>query len=575
MYRKIQSFSEKRRFTKAVYRLFFRPVRSDKPGLPAVAVAQVKKDYYTRYEGKVIRDIDIVTLDPFGYDVKDTAVRPENFLQRSGNTLHIKTQTMTIRNQLIIKKHDTFDSLKVKECERLLRSQSYIREVYLYPKVVGNTDSVDIYIRVYDNWSIIAVADLSPAHFKIDTRDKNFGGFGHQLDNNYNYDNGTGHSMNTTNYFVPGIFKTHISTTLHYDIDNFSNYNESVSIDRPFYSIFTRWAGGVYLLQHFNRAQLRNSDSLLYTQSYKFNLQDYWLGRSWQLFKGHTETERTTNLILAGRYYRQHYIEKPAVDSLLQYPEAQLYLGSLSLSRRKYIQDSYVFRYGYVEDVPSGKTFSILGGYDIKNNVGRVYLGTRTYWGAYYKWGYLAAGAEYGTYLHSMRPEEGSFVTGIDYFSPLLRAGRWKFRQFVKSQYVLGLNRLKNQNITINDGYGISGFNSVGLDGTEKFVVTLQTQSYAPWIILGFRLGPYLVCSTGMLGSESSGFIRSPVYSQFGIGMLIRNEYLVFNSFEISVAFYPFMPGVGNSLFRVNPYTTTDFGLLDPGAGKPSTVSYQ
>jgi len=59
------------------------------------------------------------------------------------------------------------------------------------------------------------------------------------------------------------------------------------------------------------------------------------------------------------------------------------------------------------------------------------------------------------------------------------------------------------------------------------------------------------------------------------VGLLIRNEYLVFNTFEISVAFFPYMPGVGNSLLRVNPYNTNDFGLLDTGVGKPSTVGYQ
>lgn len=575
-YRTIQTFSYKHRFTKAVYRLFFRPVREDKPGLPPVAVAsQVKPNYFKQYEGKVIRDIDIVTLDPFGYDVKDTAVHPENFLQRSGNYLHIKTQTLTVRNRLIIKKHDTFDSLRVKESERLLRAEPFIREVYFYPKIVEGTDSVDIYIRVYDNWSIIAVADVSPTHFKIDTKDKNFGGLGHQLDNNYSYDNGTGHYMNTTNYFVSNIRNTFISTTLHYDVDNFQNYNESVSIDRPFYSIFTRWAGGIYLLQHFNRALLKNEDSTLYTQSFKENVQDYWLGRSWQVSRGKSVDARTTNLILAGRYYNVHYIERQAIDSLVQYPEEHLYLGALSLSRRKYVQDSYLFRYGFVEDVPTGRTFSLISGYQTKNNIGRVYLGARTYWGEYYKFGYVGAMAEYGEFLHSGRREEACFTVGTSYFSPLLRLGRWRFRQFAKSQYVIGLDRTKTQSITINDGYGISGFNSTGLTGTEKVVVTMQTQSYAPWIILGFRFGPYLVASAGMLGNEKSGFHNSPVYSQVGFGLLIRNEYLVFNSFEISVAFFPFMPGVGNNLFRVNPYNTTDFGLLDSGAGKPSTIGYQ
>ncbi len=573
LYRKIQSFSDKRQFTKFLYRLVFRPIRSEETEQPAKT--EVKKKYYTEYEGKVIRKIDIVTVDPFGYDVHDTTRKPETFLEEAGNSLHIKSLPLSIRNRLIFKKHDTFDSLKVKESERLIRSQSFVREVVFYPQLVGKTDSVDIFIRVYDIWSIIAVADVSTTHFKINVRDRNFLGLGHQLENDYSFNKGTNTSVNTTNYSISNIHNTYISTTLHYDVDNLRNYNESVSFDRPFYSIFTQWAGGAYLLQHLNRAQLRNADSSLYTQSFKYNTQDYWLGKSWQLFHGHTEVERTTNLILSGRYYQTHFLEKPAIDSLAQWPDEHFYLGAISISKRKYIRDSYIFKYGYVEDVPTGRAVSLLGGYQVRNNVGRVYIGSRFYWGAYYKWGYVSSNIEYGTFLHSSRIEEECFAARITYFSPLMNAGRWRFRNFIKPQYVLGLNRLKNQSLSINDDYGISGFHSEGLTGTEKMAVVVQVQSYAPWNILGFRFGPYLVCSMGMLGNEASGFSHSPVYSQFGIGMLIKNEYLVFSAFEISVAFYPYMPGVGNSLIRVNPFTTTDFGFLDSNVGKPSAVSYQ
>jgi len=84
---------------------------------------------YRNFEGKIIRNIDIVTLDPFGYSVNDTAALPQNIVTKSGNTLHVKTQSFTIKNLLLFRGNEPFDSLLVKESERLVRGQNYVAEV--------------------------------------------------------------------------------------------------------------------------------------------------------------------------------------------------------------------------------------------------------------------------------------------------------------------------------------------------------------------------------------------------------------------------------------------------------------
>ena len=78
-----------------------------------------------------------------------------------------------------------------------------------------------------------------------------------------------------------------------------------------------------------------------------------------------------------------------------------------------------------------------------------------------------------------------------------------------------------------------------------------------------------------MLGNESSGFRFGQLYSQFGLGVLIRNEYLVFNTFQISLAFYPQVFGGGNNIFRLNPYRASSFGFRDFDLQKPVIVTYQ
>jgi hypothetical protein len=311
-------------------------------------------------------------------------------------------------------------------------------------------------------------------------------------------------------------------------------------------------------------------------QNLKFNTQDYWAGSANKISKGNTEDERSTNAIIATRYLRIRYLEKPdeSQDSLLRYSNEDFYLSGMGISTRKYFQDNYIFNFGVTEDVPVGKVYGITGGYQIRNNTGRLYLGARISFGNYNKWGYLSSTFEYGTFFHGPWLEQGVFTAGANYFSNLFKIGNWRIRQFIKPQVTWGMNRFSYDTMTINNENGIRGFSS-SLRGTKKIVLTLQTQSYAPWNVLGFRFGPYLVCSLGMLGNAASGFKNSPVYSQLGAGALIKNDYLVLSNFQLSIAYYPSIPGKGYNVIKINAFRTTDFGFRDFNFGKPETAAFR
>ena len=91
--------------------------------------------------------------------------------------------------------------------------------------------------------------------------------------------------------------------------------------------------------------------------------------------------------------------------------------------------------------MPIGKVFSLTGGYQEKNNTGRLYLGARISFGNYYPWGYLSSNFEYGTFFQASHAEQGVFSAGVNYFTGLVEIGKWKFRQFVKPQVTIGINR--------------------------------------------------------------------------------------------------------------------------------------
>jgi hypothetical protein len=88
-------------------------------------------------------------------------------------------------------------------------------------------------------------------------------------------------------------------------------------------------------------------------------------------------------------------------------------------------------------------------------------------------------------------------------------------------------------------------------------------------------LNPYLNYSVALLGNAKSGLIEGKVYSKIGIGFIINNDYLVFSSFQISISYYPSIPGYGEHIFKTNSFETTDFGFQDFELAKPRTVIYK
>jgi hypothetical protein len=410
----------------------------------------------------------------------------------------------------------------------------------------------------------------------INLIDKNFAGFGHEFQNDFDWYHSTGKIGNNFRYFIPNIRNTYINSTLHYSSDQYKNSIKSFAVDRPFFSPFAKWAAGISFMQQNRQDSILSINYLPVQQRFKFNEQDFWAGNAIQLFKGNSENNRTTNFISAIRYLRIRYLEKPieTLDPQHYFSNEDFYLASVGISTRKYVQDKFIFKYGVTEDVPIGKVFSITSGYQNKNNAGRMYLGARVSLGYYYSWGYLATNFEYGTFIRASQAQQGNFIASVNYFTGLIEIGKWKFRHFVKPEIIFGINRFSSDSLTLNDGYGLDGFNSPELTGTSRLLFTFQTQSYAPWNFIGFRFGPYIICSAGMLGNEETSFQNSKVYTQFGFGVLIKNENLVFKTFQISVAFYPSIPGTADNVFKLNPFRTTDFGFRDFEIGKPATTVF-
>jgi hypothetical protein len=574
-YRAIEKYSKKRKFTKFIHKLIFHSVETQKITKSNFQKTQTKN--YLTFEGKIIRNIEIKTLDPFGYSDTDSTKVPKKFIDKAGNSLHVKTKRFAIKNLLLIKKNAPLDSLLMKESERIIRSQRFTRSVSSEMKLVAQ-DSVDVLITILDSWSLAPDVSPTTTKTKFYLRERNIFGLGHELANSYTKSLTSKQFGYSFNYFVPTIKNSFISTRLKYDIDFDRNYDKSVTIERPFFSAYTRWAGGIQFGQNFSKINALDANQTQRSQNSKFNYQDYWLGRSFQLNKGNSEFNRTTNFITSARYFNKNYSDTPFInaDSLNIYNVEKLYLITLGITSRKFTQDKYIFDFNVVEDVASGFVYSITTGYQKKYDEYKFYVGGKMALGRFYKFGYLSSNLEFGTFLDLGKTNQTATSLQLIYFTNLQEYGKWKFRHFIKPQLIVG-NNLLNSNydrLTLNEGQnGIEGFSSTTLFGTKKLLMTIQSQGYSPWRFLGFRLNPYLSYTAGMLGQENSGFSNSKLYSQISMGLIISNDFLVFSSFQFSLSYYPSIPD-GNPMYKTNALSTSDFGLQNFEISKPSLIGY-
>lgn len=578
-YSNIHKYSGKNKVTRFLNKLILRPIPSKKPKKKKNTI-QAKNSMaqsYWLYEKKTIKTITIDVMDPFGYHISDTITIPSTFLSKTGNRLHITTQHQTIRNLLLIKQHDEFDSLLVIESARLIRKQPYIKDVLLtFQYSSEQKDSVDINIKVLDKWTLTPKISVSNSRISAQLNDKNILGTGHEFKNAFVWYHSKGNDAYATSYFIPNIKNSFINTGFRYDKDEYGNEIKVISVDRPFFSSIAIWGAGAALSQTTYTVPAWRADSVLYKEYIKVNIQDYWMGHTTDIFKGNNEKSRTTHIILTVGFVNRGYLERPDIkaDTAYAYHNGNSYLSSIGIISQKYFQDKYLFKFGTTEDVPLGAVYKITAGYQEYKTTGRIYTSCHISFGTMQTSGYFSSSLEWASYFQDSKPKQGLITASALYFSKLKDPGKWKLRQFSKLQLTIGLNRNLTDRITINDGYGLDGFEGA-VSGIHRILFKTQTQFYAPWDVLGFRFGPYVILSMGMLGESATGFRNSILYSHIGLGVMIKNENLVMNTFQISISFYPIIPQDGPNQLKINSFKSTDFGINNFESGKPEVLTFQ
>lgn len=574
-YKKIQNFFKKNQITKNLSSSLFTST------LKSSTSSSIRKELnlnYAPFQGKIIRNIEINTLDPFGFDEKNLSVKPTKKIDIYGNALHNKTSRRTIKRQLLFRENTPMDSMLLKESERVLRNRNYIRRVVIRPmEIAPKSDSIDIQVNVLDSWTMYFTSDLTDKRGWLRISEQNLFGLGHEASVLYRQyfkkfkDNGKGFY-----YRAKNLGNTQIDAVTSYYVDDYENeFLKRIAVERPLFSPYARWTGRIGFYENQYKEDIFSSDSLHFP-FIKTQIYDLYGGYVIPLKKKHSVN--INNMILSLRYKHTHFLRKP--DDFLNidnyYSNQTLLLSKFSLNSTNFVQDKYIFRQGDVEDVNVGHSLFLISGILQKNRRILPYFGAGFSYANYRKRGYFSFNFEAGSLFDDNRLKQVTLRGESIYFSNLFTLGNWHFRQFFKTIFVIGENRSPHikDRVSINGRDGIFGFYS-NIFGTRKLIYSTQTQAYSPFYWLGFRFNPFFNIDVGFIGLEKKPFFNTEVFSKVALGFYIANDYLMFQNFQFSLCYYPRIPSVGEHIVKITNLQNDDFRLQSFQHKLPDMLNYR
>ena len=532
---------------------------------------------FEKHQGKIIDSITIRQLEVFGPSLTDTSYQDEYWYKEFGNFVHFPTNKSIIRENLLFSERDSIDPALLADNERILRSLRFIKDARIViEEVPGKPGKVYLTVLTQDLWSKGFNVDLSSINAgQIELWDNNIFGIGHKLQGNIIFDYlKDGNPGFESFYNISNFQGTFIKSRFYY-LNSFETERYGLEVQRDLFSYKTRYIGGLKIFKTETKENIRRKDTVLTDVSLDFVNHDFWLGRSFPLSTNNPMFKKRTRLVFAGRYIRNRFFDGPYVDERYNYSyhNNHTFLGSISFSRENFYESELIYDYGKTEDIPVGDLFTYTFGWEADEFFKRFYSGVRVKHGHFFDhFGYLSSSLGVGGFLYEEQIEQGAIDYQAKYISKLWHLNNLRIRQFFDIHYTRGIERFSEDRLRFDRITDMRGYNNPSLYGKKKLVLRSETVAFSGLYYYGFRFAFFGFLDCGFIGSANDFILDNPVQPGFGIGMRMRNENLVFKTFQIRLSFYPTLSNGDNFLFYISGEKSLKPHRYTPSA--PSKINF-
>ncbi|GJM61619.1 hypothetical protein [Persicobacter diffluens] len=564
----LKSFSDRTKVGARLYSLLF--VNNAGGNNERYTQGQIQ-DEYRKYSGDRVNSITLKQIDIFGTNIYEPSTwdseSNENFW---GNNLTTQTRPFILKRFILQKEGEPLDAELLAESERLLRASSNIQDarVLVVPDLLDST-AVNVLIVTKDVFSIRPLAEISsPQSGKLGLEDRNFLGLAHtfKLQGAYDFRDSTQLGIEV-GYELRNIRASFVDAGIEFKDDPRETRHRAY-VDREFVSAKLRWAGGVDLKQNTIKNQFISRQDTIPGPIRNIE-QDYWASVAFPL--GDKNDLQAPRLYTTGRYFDSKFPERPFVspDSNRLFENRRLLLAGLSLNQQAFYKSNLIRAFGQTEDVPVG--------WKISGNVG-------------YQWFEFQQGIIYSAELSKAwyRPRKGYFYaflygslctdyekvhnyavsTQMKYISPLLKLGSMRLRNFFELEFSQLFGYQGVIDLELDRERDVRGLSVPWVYGDRKILGRYESVVFTPWQFIGFKVAMFAFADIAHIRTPEVVVPSQGYYNGAGAGLRIRNEELVFNTFQFRFGYYPNAPqGISAFAFDVSTKTLInwdDFKIRKP-----------
>ncbi len=474
--------------------------------------ARAGENDITRYQGRIIRRIDIVRKNVFDDKVESS----DFFIYQWANALHAITKERVLRRELLFASGDSLDAERIFESRRNIRLTELIEDVEVKATPVG-ADSVDLEIVSSDLWTtkVSPMFETGGGNSKIGFlfAEKNFMGTGQLIETTGQA--GTDQDGFSILYRNRRVWGTRIAASLGYSDFTYDRHY-FVQLEKPRYSlsVHSRYNAGVGHSEGTTRLFDKGDEYY----RYRYESDDVYaeVARS---FGKRRRIDFIAAYDYAGRAYREDAADSSLSrvippDEVFSYPS----LGA-GLSYVRYGVERYLDEAGTPEDLTYGAAVRFTAGKSLKS-----------------------LGADYESWINSVamrflaKPFARVIVGALDAVSWHRVDGvsrrihhTTEGFAYIKTggTQVIAMHGLADftwrerptYQVLLGGDNGLRGYKYYSLSGDRMVLANVEYRFYVPVEILSVRLGGAVFFDCGDVWRAGEAIDLSHLKSDVGFGL--------------------------------------------------------
>jgi outer membrane protein assembly factor BamA len=460
-----------------------------------------------------IRKIDFIRLNVFDKNLQNS----NNFIYRLGNKFHAVTKERIIRQEMLLRPGQNYDSSSFAQSLRNIRALDFIGEVKTQLNEVPG-DSLDIIITTEDLWTTVAgiSSESGGGNYKIMAYcdEKNIAGLGVGLETSLQFaqDKDNGFSINAYDNRILG---TRNIASCFISRFKFSRQFD-ILLTRPFYRPQTRWSFAISAQFNRYRQRLFSSGQEYFRYKKNFDFLQLKQTRAFGIYK-------RIEPYLYYTYQHDYYgIENPAspynniipADKTFSGPGLGVSLTTINYDTARYLDEfgtTEDFNYHYLLDFHSARSAKFMGGDKgslsygmraafLQNPIPALTIGFSN--------AYIGHETKTGRFLSQNQLEAACYVKMAKYH---LLAGH------IFTSYVW--NHESDYQLVLGGGNGLRGYPDRYYSGTKMLLLNGEYRVFSPWTILTVGLGGAAFFDAGYVWGDRQMMRLGDLKKDIGIGL--------------------------------------------------------